>query len=33
MSSNLYETDYAQWTRSQIEALKAKDWESIDFEH
>ena len=33
MISNLYETDYAQWTRSQIEALKAKDWARIDLEH
>ncbi len=30
---SLYETDYAQWTRSQIEALKTRDWEKIDFEH
>lgn len=33
MISDLYETDYAQWTQAQIEALKAKDWERIDFEH
>ena len=30
---SLYETDYAQWTQSQIEALKSRDWEKIDFEH
>ncbi len=33
MIMSLYETDYAQWTQSQIEALKARDWEKIDFEH
>ena len=30
---SLYETDYAQWTQSQIEALKTRNWEKIDFEH
>ena len=33
MINNLYDTDYAQWTRSQIEALKAQDLKNIDFEH
>jgi len=30
---DLYEIDYAEWTRSQINALKAQDWDKIDFEH
>ncbi len=30
---NLYEIDYAEWTRTQINALKAQDWDKIDLEH